>query len=50
MDSRLKDFIQGLVHHSIRSGIFAAFWKMPLGVVLTLVALLIAVAVYFDLY
>jgi hypothetical protein len=50
MEPRLKEFFQGLLQHAIRSGIFAAFWKMPLAAVLVVVAILIAVAVYFQLY
>ncbi len=50
MDQRLKGFLQGLLHHAIRSGIFAAFWKMPLKWVLLAVAAMIAIAVVFKLY
>ena len=50
MDARLRGFLQGLLHHAIRSGIFAAFWKMPLKWVLLAVAALIAVAIAFKLY
>ncbi len=50
MEPRLKDFFQGLLQHAIRSGIFAAFWKMPLAMILTVLAIMIAVAVIFGLY
>jgi len=50
MEPRLKEFFQGLLHHAIRSGIFAAFWKMPLAMVLTVLAILIGIAVWFGLY
>lgn len=50
MDPRLKNFFQGLLHQAIHSAIFAAFWKMRLGVILLLLGLLIAIAVYFKLY
>jgi uncharacterized membrane protein len=50
MDARLKGFLQGLLHQAIHSAIFAAFWKMPLVWVLTALAVMIGVAVYFGLY
>jgi len=50
VEPRLKQFLQGLLHHAIRSGIWAAMWKMPLTWVLAAVAILIAVAVIFGLY
>jgi hypothetical protein len=50
MEPRLRQFLQGLLHQAIHSGIFAAFWKMPLVMVLSVLAILIAVAIYFGLY
>jgi hypothetical protein len=50
MEPRLRNFFQGLLNQAINSGIFAAFWKMPLGMVLAVLAILIAVAVIFGLY
>jgi hypothetical protein len=50
MEPRLKQFLQGLLHQAIHSGIFAAMWKMPLSKLLIVLGLLIAIAVAFGLY
>ena len=50
MDQRLRGYLQGLLQHAIRSGIFAAFWKMPLKWVLITVGALLVIAVAFKLY
>jgi|GEM_PF-6467194 hypothetical protein len=50
MDQRLKNYLQGLLHQAINAGIFAAMWKMPLGKLLIVLGILIAIAVVFGLY
>ena len=50
MTPELRAFFQRLLHQAINAGIQSAFWKMPLVVVLILLAVLIGVAVYFKLY
>ena len=50
MDQRLKNYLQGLLQHAIHTGIFAAMWKMPLGKLLIILGILIAIAVIFGLY
>jgi hypothetical protein len=50
MDKDLRGFFNQLIHHAIRAAIHSVFWKMPLGMVIVVLAILIGVAVYFKLY
>lgn len=45
-----QTFFQDLLHRALNAGIWAAMWKMPLGTLLIVLALLIAVAAAFGLY
>lgn len=50
MDPRLRDYLKGLLNQAINAGIFSAMWKMPLGKLLIILGILIAIAVGFGLY
>jgi hypothetical protein len=50
MDDQLKGFFRRLLDQAIHSAIHTIFWKMPLGLALMVLALLIGVALYFKLY
>lgn len=45
-----RDFFRDLLHQAINSGIMSMFWKMPLIWTIIIVALLIGIVVYFNLY
>ena len=50
MNDRLRGFFQQLLQQAINSGIHTIFWKMPFGVSLVVLVLLVAIALYFQLY
>ena len=50
MDDKLKGFFGRLLNDAIRSSIQSIFWKMPLGMAMLALAILIGIAVYFQMY
>ena len=50
MTPELRGFIQRLIHTAIHSGIHSILFRLPLGVVIVLVGLLIWAVVHFQLY
>ena len=46
MDDKLKGFFGRLLNDAIRSSIQSIFWKMPLGMAMLALAILIGIAVY----
>jgi len=50
MNNEQRNFVRQLVHHAIRSSMSSVIWRLPMPVVLVLLALLIGAVVYFGLY
>ena len=49
-DPDLHRFISRLVDHAISAAIRTIFWRLPMVVVLVLLALLVGAAIYWKLY
>jgi hypothetical protein len=50
MTPELRGFVQRLIQMAIHSGIQSIFFRLPLGVIVVVVGLLIWAAVHFQLY
>jgi hypothetical protein len=50
MDPRQRDFWRNLLHHGIHAAIRTIIWRLPLALVIGLLAILIFVVIYFRLY
>ncbi len=50
MDSSLREFLKQLLRQAIQALIYTTAWKLPLGVGLLLLAVLIGAAIYWQLY
>ncbi len=50
MDANLRNFLKQLVQQAIGALMYSTAWKLPLWLALFLLALLIAAAIYWQLY
>ena len=50
MNNEQRKFVRQLVNQAIRSATSSVMWRLPMPVVLVLLALLIGAAFYFGLY